>query len=276
MAVEMKAVQYRNYSKDIQNYEFGRLWWGIVTLDRNLNQDLSPDKTHPLVGSGSDIVPAMELPVNNEAISRMPPPISMRTASGISASHQPATRLGPYCRAAEAGHILGQVLDLIAQSSYTQKLDLDKLRALDHAMQSFAMVWGLIRDEPGQETQKAVAGMALASEIRMAIDISQRFHMDLAFIYLPALPLPVTYAVYRATLLYIQFSGDGFQGPEWSLNMNSLKSTLGRFGKRWKVGEHYLDLIDIAISNEAHARARTGGQGSPTSLMGNMRLEPGN
>lgn len=34
MAMKMKAVQYRNSSRNIQNTEFGRLWWGIVTLDR--------------------------------------------------------------------------------------------------------------------------------------------------------------------------------------------------------------------------------------------------
>lgn len=36
MAMKMKAVQYRNSSRNIQNTEFGRLWWGIVTLDRYL------------------------------------------------------------------------------------------------------------------------------------------------------------------------------------------------------------------------------------------------
>lgn len=96
--------------------------------------------------------------------------------------------------------------------------------------------WNLINDTPGQDTRKEAAGMALASAIRMTIDISRRFHMDLAFIDLPALPLPATYAVYRSTLLYIKFSGDEFQTPEWSSNMDSLKSTLGHFGKRWNVG----------------------------------------
>lgn len=34
MAMTMKVVYYRNSSANIQNTEFGRLWWGIVTLDR--------------------------------------------------------------------------------------------------------------------------------------------------------------------------------------------------------------------------------------------------
>tara|TARA_R110002060_G_scaffold19709_8_gene26927 strand:- start:714 stop:1064 length:351 start_codon:yes stop_codon:yes gene_type:complete len=99
--------------------------------------------------------------------------------------------------------------------------------------------WNLINDSPAYNTRKEAAGMALASAIRMTIDISRRFHMDLAFIDLPALPLPATYAVYRSTLLYIQFSGDDFQSPEWSSNMDSLKSTLGHFGKRWNVGSKF-------------------------------------
>lgn len=94
----------------------------------------------------------------------------------------------------------------------------------------------MARDAVGQEDRKEASGMALASAIRMVLDISRRFHMDLAFIDLPALPLPATYAVYRTTLLYIQLAGDEFQGPEWSANMESLKSTLGHFGKRWNVG----------------------------------------
>lgn len=105
-----------------------------------MNQDFSPEEIHLLVGSPSDGVPAMELPVDEEAQAGLPPPISMRTTSGISASHQPTTRLGPFCRAAEAGHLLGQVLDLVSQSSYTGDMNSDKARALDHAMQSFAMV----------------------------------------------------------------------------------------------------------------------------------------
>ena len=96
--------------------------------------------------------------------------------------------------------------------------------------------WILAKDTIGQETRKQAAGMALSSAIRMVIDISRRFHMDLAFIDLPALPLAATYAVYRTTVLYIQLAGDEFQGPEWSSNMESLKSTLGHFGKRWNVG----------------------------------------
>jgi hypothetical protein len=96
--------------------------------------------------------------------------------------------------------------------------------------------WELIRGSPGHDERREIAGMALSSATRMVIDISRRFHMDLAFIDLPALPLPATYAVYRATMLYIDFAGDEFLGVEWTGNMKSLRGTLEYFGKRWNVG----------------------------------------
>lgn len=96
--------------------------------------------------------------------------------------------------------------------------------------------WNLYKTHSEDENRKELAAMAMSSAVRMVIDISRRFHMDLAFIDLPALPLPATYAVYKASLLYIQFSGDEFRSSEWCANMNSLKSTLGHFGKRWNVG----------------------------------------
>lgn len=130
--------------------------------------------------------------------------------------------------------------------------------------------------------------MALASAIRMVIDISRRFHMDLAFIDLPALPLPATYAVYRTTLLYIQLAGDEFQGAEWTSNMESLQSTLGHFGKRWNVGskswnshglplltpsEYYLEIIADEMSNEIERRSRMQDSNLEGSFNKRMKME---
>jgi hypothetical protein len=114
--------------------------------------------------------------------------------------------------------------------------------------------WTLAQNFPSQEGRKESAFMALSSAIRMVIDISRRFHMDLAFIDLPALPLPATYSVYRTTLLYIQLSGDEFRSPEWSSNMEStdLKTSMILL----MIPEHYLNLIDIAMSDEIEARSR--------------------
>lgn len=131
--------------------------------------------------------------------------------------------------------------------------------------------WELTSGSTGSIDRKTTAQMALSSSTRMVIDIARRFHMDLAFIDLPALPLPATYCVYRATIFYIHFAGDDFLEPEWLSNLDSLKSTLGHFSKRWSVGseyqpikimcksltcsEHYLNLVDIAVSEKRQLRA---------------------
>lgn len=103
-----------------------------------MNQGLAADEIQLLVGTSSDGVPSMELPTDDET--GLPPPISMRTTSGVSASNQPTTRLGPFCRASEAGHLLGQVLDLVAESSYTHQMNEAKSRVLDKSLQDLAVV----------------------------------------------------------------------------------------------------------------------------------------
>lgn len=155
LATKTKIRQYRNSSANISNTEFGRLWWGIVTLDRfvlqfivlpesfayihrYLNQGLAADEIQLLVGTLSDGVPSIELPTDDEEF--LPPPISMRTTSGFSASNQPTTRLGPFCRAAEAGHLLGQVLDVVAESSHTNQMNEARCRELDDCLRRLAVV----------------------------------------------------------------------------------------------------------------------------------------
>jgi hypothetical protein len=82
--------------------------------------------------------------------------------------------------------------------------------------------------------------MTMKTTTRMSIDIARRFHMDLAYIDLPALPLPSTFSLYQSALLHIQFAGDEFMGLEWQSEMESLTSTLAFFAKRWNVGSKYL------------------------------------
>jgi hypothetical protein len=106
---------------------------------RHLNQLLSADEVNLVLGSSSDGVPSMELPVDDEAPS-IDPSTFLRTASGISASGKPTTRLGPFCRAAEAGHLLGKVLELVAQSSLTLDMDQQKAQVVDKELQQLAMV----------------------------------------------------------------------------------------------------------------------------------------
>jgi hypothetical protein len=81
----------------------------------------------------------MELPTDNEA-GLLPPPILSRTVSGISAARQPTTRLGPFCRAAEAAHLLGAVLGLIAESTYTYQIDVAKAQELDGQLRALGML----------------------------------------------------------------------------------------------------------------------------------------
>ena len=106
---------------------------------RHLNQILSPEEIQLAVGSSSDGVPSMELPVDDEAHTGMNRPITMRTISGISAASRPTTRLGPFCRASEAAALLGKVLDLVARSSYTNEMDEAKTREIDISLQGLAM-----------------------------------------------------------------------------------------------------------------------------------------
>jgi hypothetical protein len=227
----------------------------------------------------------MDLPTDDQA-GLIPPPILTRTASGFSATRIPTTRLGPFCRAAEAAHLLGIALNLIAESTYTYQIDVAKAQELDEQLRGLAMIlmqqavngWdeccaaiGLclrqvvsvhsstvtdfsnsaliqfhsrrleIAENQAKHEVLEMARLALASAVRMVIDICHRFHMDVAFIYLPALPLPAAFCIYRAAVIYIQFAGDEFLGSEWNTNMESMKGALAHFGKRWSIGSKYND-----------------------------------
>jgi hypothetical protein len=250
-----------------------------------MNQILPAEEIHLLSSSSLDGVESMELPVDDESLSQVPRPISARTASGVSIASQPMTRLGPFCRAAEASHLLGGVLTLVAQSVISGKIDQKGSQDLDMSLQELAMkllqealngweeccaaiglclryvsfplndlsvdrysallllhgrTWELAKsDSSGLKDIKNTAQMALSSSTRIVIDICRRFHMDLAYIDLPALPLPATYSVYRATLFYIYFAEDEFMDSEWLSNLGSMKSTLGHFSKRWNIGSKF-------------------------------------
>jgi hypothetical protein len=78
----------------------------------------------------------------------------------------------------------------------------------------------------------------------MVIDISRRFHVDRAYIDLPALPLPSTFSIYQAALLHIQFSDDEFLGPDWTSDMDKLKNTLRYFARRWDIGSELIRLTE--------------------------------
>lgn len=120
------------------------------------------------------------------------------------------------------------------------------------------------------------AGMAIRSASRIIVDVCRRFEMDLDFIDIDGLPLPSTFSVYQTALLHIRFSGNEFLQPDWTFDMNHLKSALGHFSNRWAIGgmvqvpfkhykallifaiEVYLQQIDVAISNEKQRRTSQG------------------
>jgi hypothetical protein len=81
----------------------------------------------------------MELPIDEEARMSAPPSPKARTASGIATATRPTTRLGPFCRAAEACHLLGEVLGLVAESELSGQMNLTKSQRLDTSLQELAM-----------------------------------------------------------------------------------------------------------------------------------------
>lgn len=78
--------------------------------------------------------------------------------------------------------------------------------------------------------------MAIKSATRIVVEISRKFLVDLAFIDLPALPLPSTFCVYQAALLHIEFAGEEYAGRQWTADMENLQGTLKHFARRWSVG----------------------------------------
>lgn len=104
-----------------------------------MNQCLPAEEIHLLLSSSNDKIPSIELPVDDEAHVQFPRTISARTTSGISIASQPTTRLGPFCRAAEASHLLGEVLGLVSQSAVSGQMNQRQSQKLDASLQELAM-----------------------------------------------------------------------------------------------------------------------------------------
>lgn len=233
----------------------------------------------------------MGLPNDDEAsqatVSEFP-----RTPSGI-AVRQPTTALGPFCRAAQAAHLLGQTLEIVVQSSVDGKFDKSMWVSIDEALQALAMSllqqaingweeccaaigiclrymlaapdflvdidissalltlhevrWragSVSRDGNAshQDNEYEAATLAIKSAIRIVLDISRKFLADLAFIDLPSLPLPATFAVYFSALLHIQLGGSAIFEQNWGSDLQCFKDTLSHFARRWDIGS--MELVD--------------------------------
>lgn len=113
----------------------------------------------------------MELPKDDEAHIALPRPISDRTPSGISTATHPTTRLGPFCRSAEASHSLGEVLNLVANSAVTGDMDEQKSRKIDTSLQELAMIL-LQQAVNGWEECCAAIGLCLRYLIFFRLKVS--------------------------------------------------------------------------------------------------------
>lgn len=103
-------------------------------------------------------------------------------------------------------------------------------------------------------TQKQLASMAITSLISMLVcglistfymlhvcsqwvqlEISKDFNNRMAFINIPAIPLPSTFSIYQAAMLHISFAGNRFGTEQWNTEVLSLRNSLAAFGKRWGI-----------------------------------------
>jgi hypothetical protein len=254
-----------------------------------MNLGVPVEDIHFATGQPSHRRFPLGLPIDNEVVSEVSTvgyalPSGVRFVPHESRASAQTTRLGPFCRTAEAALLLGETLELMSGSAYTNFINWNQLQSLDDSLQILAMsllyqavngweeccgaigiclryalsysgsnvklivissllsihkrIWEMSRT-PGamdlhNDTLKAT--MAIRSATRMVVDISRKFHMDLAFINLYALPPPAAYCVYLAAMLHIQFAGKVFMEPEWTSDMECMKSTLNHFGKRWYIG----------------------------------------
>lgn len=108
----------------------------IDEVGRFTNVGVSP-KAMLLTSSSSNVGPLIDLPIDTEIPQE---PLTTRlTTSGVVAATKPQTRLGPFCRAAEATHLLGKVQYLIAQSAWNHQIDGEEAYNLNEALQKLAL-----------------------------------------------------------------------------------------------------------------------------------------
>lgn len=104
-----------------------------------MNLGIDPGEIYLSTGFTKDGILDIDLPCDLEAVALERTAESNFTPSGVSTS-TPTTRLGPFCRTAEASHLLGQVLELVANPSPDQSSREDKeSKFLDGELQKLAM-----------------------------------------------------------------------------------------------------------------------------------------
>jgi hypothetical protein len=137
---------------NIADTDVGHLWWGIVIIDRlelqstsdflsslvcrYVNLGVQPREIHFSATLSSNGSKSIELP--HDSSDFRPQSCRLYGPSGIARSH-PTTKLGPFCRTADASRLLAQVLELISSSSSGNQIDELKSAALDKSLQQLLM-----------------------------------------------------------------------------------------------------------------------------------------
>ena len=107
-----------------------------------MNLGVPVEDIHLATGQPSHRRFSLELPMDDE-VPEIPP--ASYTPSGVRfvphelrASAQ-TTRLGPFCRTAEAARLLGDTLELMSGSAYTNFINWNNSNVLDDSLQRLAM-----------------------------------------------------------------------------------------------------------------------------------------
>lgn len=108
-----------------------------------MNLGVPVEDIHLATGQPSDRRFPLGLPMDDEVVSEIPSgsftPSGVRfIAHELRASAQ-TTHLGPFCRTAEASTLLGETLELMSRSAYTNFINWNQSNSLDDSLQKLAM-----------------------------------------------------------------------------------------------------------------------------------------
>jgi hypothetical protein len=108
-----------------------------------MNLGVPVEDIHLATGQPSHRKFPLELPMDDEVVSEIP--LTSFTPSGVRfVPHElrvsaQTTRLGPFCRTAEASTLLGETLELMSGSAYTSFINWNQSNSLDDSLQRLAM-----------------------------------------------------------------------------------------------------------------------------------------
>ncbi|KAH8805324.1 hypothetical protein F5884DRAFT_444439 [Xylogone sp. PMI_703] len=294
IAARMLVAQRRSGVSNIQNTDIGRLWWGIVIIDRYMNIGLSADEMYLESGLPSLQRLSIDLPDDDEVPHVDPTVAPVFTPSGVRTDTH-STRLGPFCHAAKAAVLLGEVQDLMVKSTCSPYVDIVRYESLDASLRDLGLKlmeagtggWEKCCSSIGlcfaallslhmiarelSSAHNTVDGdqcatkstLAIRSTVTMILDICRRFNMDIPFINIPSLPPAASHTTYLAALLHIQFAGERLMTDEWNIEMLAMKKTIETFTRRWNGGKQFLNNIEAALSDELRARTGLSAHASP-------------